>query len=177
MDRQVRQARVASRVVVIRVNLARVVHRRGRVGRAVVTPHQAVPRRLLNGAMLLLTVRIRMIVSHTIPPSLPSQHTLSHRMIVLIHTPSHRIAIQVIVKTHTPSRHTLSHRILSRRIPSRRILRIPTIPRMQGGGNRNGDRPRALRHGLREVASLARAVEDQARHGRAVARLERYEGI
>ena len=185
--------RVASRVV-IRVNLARVAHRLGqvvgRVERVVVTHHQ-VARRLLNGEHL--TVKIRMITSHTILPSLShhipslSQLTPSHRMIVLIHTPSHLIASRAIVKTHTPSRHTLSHRTLSHRIlsrhtpshriPNHHILRIHTIPRMQGGENQNGDRPQALRHGLREVASLERAVEDLAHLGRAVERREKYEGI
>lgn len=143
--------------------------------------HQ-VARRLLNGEHL--TVRIRMITSHTIPPSpspSPSHHipslsqlTPSHRMIVPIHTPSLRIASPAIVKTHT-----LSHRIPSHLIRSHHILRIHTIPRMQGGGNQNGDHPQALRHGLREVASLARAVEeeDRARRGQVVGRPERYEGI
>ena len=171
--------RVASRVV-IRVNLARVAHRLGqvvgRVERVVVTHHQ-VARRLLNGEHL--TVKIRMITSHTILPSLShhipslSQLTPSHRMIVLIHTPSHLIASRAIVKTHTPSRHTLSRHTLSHH-----ILRIHTIPRMQGGGNQNGDHPQARRHGHREVASRGRVEEeDRARHGQAAERRERLEGI
>ena len=171
MDRQAHQERVASRVV-IRVNLARMVRRRGRV---VVTPHQAVLVHQLNEEHL--TVRIRMITSHTIPPSqtsLPSQLTPSHHMIVL-NTPSLRIASRAIVKIHIPSHLIRSHRILSHRIPnhhtpSHHILRIHTIPRMQGGANQNGDRPQALRHGLREVGNQGRAVEDQAHHGRAVER-------
>ena len=173
--------RVASRVV-IRVNLARVAHRHGhrreRVARAAVDLLHQVARRLLNGEQL--TVRmIRMITSHTIPPS-PSHHIPS---LISQLTPSLHIASQAIVKIHIPSRHTLSrripnHLILSHRIPSHHILRIHTIPRMQGGANRNGDHHPRARHGLREVASRARAVvEDlRARHG-AVERQERYEGI
>ena len=173
---------MASRVVVIRVNLARVAHRRGhrreRVGRAVVDLlRQAVLVHRRNGEQLTVKM-IHMITSHTIPPS-PSQLTPSHRMIVLIHTPSHLTASRAIVKTHTPSHRIPNHLILSHRIPSHRILRIHTIPRMQGGGNQNGEAHRQARHGLREVASLARAVEveeDRARRGE-VARQERYEGI
>ena len=71
----------------------------------------------------------------------------------------------------------MNHLILSHHIPSHHILRI-TIPRMQDGANRNGDHHPQARHGLQVVASLARAVEEEvARHGQAVERRGKYEGI